>query len=282
MNDMETAASFDDSEKDIIYSFIDNRKGLDIISQFEIGLILSEHRELAGTYFQLQFFSSIGILNYLNITELCSLLKVSENTYKHDRDELVKLGLLSIRTTGKKKNITFNIVSRIPKFELPNAEMQWVSYLEKCKKGLVAYTPEFRMQQQKEENDQAAKIKIDAIVKERVEKEKEKARAKAKREEVRFPEEDYKLVINAYTKYKGIGLVGTEVVRAKRAIKQMFLAQRSVKQIVDCMKFFHDNQRDEEMKWLQFWTIETVMKKIPEFVAGKLKAHTMDDDYPDA
>ena len=59
----------------------------------------------------------------------------------------------------------------------------------------------------------------------------------------------------------------------------MFLAQRSVKQIVDCMRFFSEHDRDEDYKWMQSWTIETVMKKIPEHIAGKLKARSMDDDY---
>lgn len=282
MNDEKTATSFDDSEKDVIYSSIDARKGIDVTTQFEVEMILASNRELMGTYHQLFYYHEIGILNNLKFDELANLLQVSENTLKKDRDELERIGVISMIPSGKKKYIKFNLVSRIPKFDLPTSQLQWIPYLERCKKGLVAYTPQYIQQEKQEESEQAAKIKIDAIVKEKVEKEKEKARAKAKRDEIRFPEEDYKLVINAYTKYKGIGLVGTEVVRAKRAIKQMFLAQRSVKQIVDCMKFFHDNQRDEDMKWLQFWTIETVMKKIPEFAAGKLKSHTMDDDYPDA
>lgn len=279
MNDNDTALQ---DEKDVLWTVTDNRTGLDITTQFEVNLLLANHKELMGFYHQLIYYAQINILNFVKTQEIATLCGVTEKTFKTHREELEKLGIISVVTNNRRKEIKFNNVSRIPKFELPSSQLQWLPYIEKIKSSLVAYTPQYFVEEQKKQNDQQAKIKVDAIIQDTLKKEREKAKAKAKREEQRFPNEDYDIVLTAYKKYKGVGLLGPEVIRAKRAIKQMFLAQRSIKQIVDCMKFFHDNQRNEEMRWLQSWTLETVMKKMPEFVAGKLKVRTMDDDYEDA
>lgn len=279
MNDNDTPVQ---DEKDFLWTVVDNRTGLDITTQFEVNLLLASHKELMGFYHQLIYYAQINILNFVKTQEIATLCGVTEKTFKTHREELEKLGVITVITNNRRKEIRFNNVSRIPKFELPTSQLQWLPYIEKIKSSLVAYTPQYFAEEQKKQSDQQAKIKVDAIIQETLKKERAKAREKAKREEQRFPNEDYDIVLTAYKKYKGVGLLGPEVVRAKRAIKQMFLAQRSIKQIVDCMKFFHDNQRNEEMRWLQSWTLETVMKKMPEFVAGKLKVRTMDDDYEDA
>lgn len=95
---------------------------------------------------------------------------------------------------------------------------------------------------------------------------------------VTYPKEDYEMVINAFKKYKGVGLMGPEVSYHMRAIKMMFQAERTPKQIIDFMKWMHDNERNEETPWVKTWTIWTVQKKIAEFVGGKLKVADEKDE----
>lgn len=105
--------------------------------------------------------------------------------------------------------------------------------------------------------------------------------AKNKKDSVeKFPQADYEVVLDAYCKAKRIELAGPEIARIKHAIKQMFLAKRTPEQIVACIHFFKRYQSDERYKWMQHWTMETIMKKIPEFVGGTLKVQEMGDDLP--
>jgi len=94
----------------------------------------------------------------------------------------------------------------------------------------------------------------------------------------KYPKEDYAMTINAFKKYKGVGLMGPEVAYHMRAIKMMFQAERKPKDIIDFMKWLHDNERNEETSWVKTWTIWTVQKKISEFVAGKLEVATGKED----
>ena len=96
-----------------------------------------------------------------------------------------------------------------------------------------------------------------------------------------YPKEDYNIVLSAFKKYKGVGLAGPEVSYHMRAIKMMFQAERTVKQIVDFMKWLHDNENNEETPWVRTWTIWTVQKKIPEFLGGKLRiSKTTEEEFP--
>ena len=93
-----------------------------------------------------------------------------------------------------------------------------------------------------------------------------------------YPKEDYTIVLDAFKKYKGVGLMGPEVAYHCRAIKMMFQANRKPKEIIDFMKWLHDNERNEETSWVKTWTIWTVQKKMAEFVAGKLEVSIGKDD----
>jgi cellobiose-specific phosphotransferase system component IIB len=96
-----------------------------------------------------------------------------------------------------------------------------------------------------------------------------------------FPNEDYNLVLDAFRKYKGVGLVGPEVLYHKRAIKLMFEAKHTPKEIIDFMKWLKENEKNEEQPWVKMWTIWTVQKKIPEFLGGKLKiSKTIEEEFP--
>lgn len=92
---------------------------------------------------------------------------------------------------------------------------------------------------------------------------------------------NYIRVITAYTQYKGIELRGEEIKDTFRVVKKMFDSQRTPSQIIDCMKWLHKNENSEFYKWTSNWTIRTVQLKMPEFLAGKLKARTWEDDIPE-
>ena len=58
----------------------------------------------------------------------------------------------------------------------------------------------------------------------------------------------------------------------------MFQADHKPKEIIDFMKWLHDNEKNEETAWVKTWTIWTVQKKIAEFVGGKLAVPTGKED----
>lgn len=261
----------------MLITFVDNRQANDLILQFETALLLRNRPDLIGIIVYIDLIIKLKFLDIKNQEELANELGLSENTYKKRRDELVALGVIDVTKAGKLIVVTLNNVKRIAKFELPKDSKIRKEYVDSFKSKIVAENNEYKKLQE----DQQAQLVIDAKIAEKakiIAKKKEQAILK---EEQRFPGEDYRSVLDAFCKYKGIGLMGPEVNRAKHAIKQMFLAKRSVKEIVDCIKFFASYQNDEEFKWMKQWTLETVMKKMPEFVAGKLKPHRMEEDYPE-
>lgn len=91
----------------------------------------------------------------------------------------------------------------------------------------------------------------------------------SKRGKISFKKEDYNLLLKEYEELKGISLQGQEVKPVLQAIKSMFLSGRTTEQILACMQWCAS-------EWPQKWTIGTVQRKIPEFVAGKF---TKDDAW---
>ena len=100
----------------------------------------------------------------------------------------------------------------------------------------------------------------------------EKNISSSKGRTISFKKEDYSLVLQAYQRLKGIALQGEEFRPIERAIKSMFISRRSPEQIISCMEWFASLKED----WAKNWTIGTVQKKMPEFVAGKF---TKDDSW---
>lgn len=90
----------------------------------------------------------------------------------------------------------------------------------------------------------------------------------------------YVLVISEYMKYKGIKLIGYEVKDVFFIVKQMFESQRTPADIIRCMQWFKNHEDSEEFLWIKSWTIRTVQRKLPEFIAGKLNAPTTEELYP--
>ncbi len=93
----------------------------------------------------------------------------------------------------------------------------------------------------------------------------EKKDIASKRRDISFKEENYNLVLKEYQRLKGITLKGKEFDPAKQAIKTMFISQRTPEQIIACMEWLASLKED----WAMSWTINTIAKKMPEFVAGK-------------
>jgi hypothetical protein len=86
------------------------------------------------------------------------------------------------------------------------------------------------------------------------------------RKEISFKKEDYNLIIEKYQSLKGIQLKGNEFKPVQQTIKSMFLSGRSAEDIVACMEFLANNPKE---CW-QNWTINTIFKQLPLFLAGKL------------
>lgn len=93
--------------------------------------------------------------------------------------------------------------------------------------------------------------------------------------------EEYISVLKAYMYYKEIELRGKETYSVLYTIKDMFEAKRKKEQIINFMKWLKQNEDDEHYLWVRSWTIGTVQKKLPEFLAGKLEIPTVADFYKD-
>ncbi|MHA1329581.1 MAG: hypothetical protein ACTSR2_00755, partial [Candidatus Hodarchaeales archaeon] len=75
-----------------------------------------------------------------------------------------------------------------------------------------------------------------------------------------------------------------------RAIKTMLYSGRTKEDIIRFMRFCHDvceriKDGDEEVErslgWLQNWTILTIKRKLPEFLAGHIQLPEEDLKVPD-
>lgn len=91
----------------------------------------------------------------------------------------------------------------------------------------------------------------------------------------------YEYLIKEYMSCKGLELKGKEVTDCLFVIKEMLKSERTPDQIVDFMKWLKRYEKNEEQPWIRAWTIQTVQKKLPEYLAGKLKyIHSWEDEYP--
>lgn len=90
---------------------------------------------------------------------------------------------------------------------------------------------------------------------------------KNKRNHLKFPKENYNLVIKTYMRLKGISLSSSEFLPVQQAVKSMFISGHTPDDIILCMEFFAESALPH---W-QTWNINTVKMKMPEFKAGKLK-----------
>ncbi len=98
-------------------------------------------------------------------------------------------------------------------------------------------------------------------------KKKQTGETSQDRNSVKYNQEDYDEILDAYQDIKGVDLNGPEYAPRQQTIKTMFMAGREPEQIISFMEWLDDS--DEE--WTNNWTLKTVKQKIPEFVAGELK-----------
>ena len=100
-----------------------------------------------------------------------------------------------------------------------------------------------------------------------------------KRKDFVVKKEIYKEISDAYQRYKGIELNGAEFGEVKRATKTMLYSGRTKENIIDFMKLVsqicEDMKDDEKLAkkycWLENWTLLTIKRKMPEFLAGKFQ-----------
>ncbi len=91
---------------------------------------------------------------------------------------------------------------------------------------------------------------------------------------------DYVTVITSYMQHKGIELKGNEIKNTFFVVKKIFESERTTQQIIQFMQWLKKHEGYEEYPWINSWTINTVQRKLPEFLANKLKIRTWEDDYP--
>ncbi len=114
----------------------------------------------------------------------------------------------------------------------------------------------------------------------KVEKEIEKPKVKNGRpKKPSFPQAWYNLVLNAYVKNKGVTLSKNEFMIPMKAAKTMFEAGRKPKEIIAFMEWIKAHENEEEYRWLKMWTMYTVAKKLPEFLAGKFENRKEKQEY---
>ncbi len=244
----------------------------------EILILLLGRNNLTGFYVQLKVLSYLRFLNVLSQEEIRGFTGLSTATYNRYKKALIRIGLIGEVRQGHTKLVQFYPVTRLPYIIRPKDPKDYAKWYKGLKQKIEILTPDKLVQLQLIEQKEQFQLHIEGIVDEKV-KEKEEKRVEAKKkEEKKFPNEDYEIVLSAFRKYKRVGLIGPEVIRAKHAIKQMFLAQRTPKQITECIQFFAEHQGEEDYRWLSSWTLETVMKKMPEFLAGQLRSHRIGDD----
>jgi len=80
------------------------------------------------------------------------------------------------------------------------------------------------------------------------------------RKEISYPKDAYVRLIEEYQRLKGIELKGKEFLPVQQTIKSMFMSERTVDEIFECMQWLA--QGDEV--WKENWTIRTVALKLPE------------------
>lgn len=278
----------------VIEKLVFTHKKLDYITQFEVAWKLKGRVDLLGLYIWLSILVEYPqVVTFANQKQLAKFLEMSWNTFVKKKNELEAFGLIKLERN--KKGFTelhvFSLTSvnlieilcsvqklnhRGSKIEPVKNFAQLSEFAEAVGKSAIPLTEEISKNElsstiynntnnskpNNNTNNISNNTNID--VKDKIK---------------RYPREDYQVVIDGYQKYKGIKLSGPEISPVYKAIKLMFQAGHKVKAVLDFMKWLHDNESNEEMPWVKLWTIWTVQKKMPEFVAGKLKSKTLDDDY---
>lgn len=256
------------SQSVIIEGVTFDRTQSDLLLQFEKSLILLGKSDLIGLLFSLFFLEQIGYVNFKTQKQLAKKVGLSEPTFINKRNELERLKIITIIESGGRRTIHLNFLSRLKFFKLPIDPTKQDEYLDNMAKSVTLIGPE------------EGQLPLTHSIYNNNTHNTNNTKSTNTNDNTRYPKEDYNIVLTAFKKYKGVGLFGPEVGQCLRAIKTMFRAGRRPKEIIEFMKWLHDNETNEETSWVKTWTIWTVQKKLPEFVAGKLKVKTVEDEFP--
>lgn len=257
----------------------------DLVVQFELALCLSRKPHLLGFYTALKLFKKMGLTTFLPQKILAQYLGLTETTYIKYRNELISLGLLQVEENGSMKGYILGGVGRLQNLEsgLQNLESlklkngkEALNYLEKTANSLLSFPSKKKGQMELTRsiysnttllNHNTNTNKSNTVT----------GIPTAKQSVKRFDKIIYTNLIQEYMKYKGIELRGAEMNIAYKAINTMLRSDRTPAQIVAFMKWLKENEHET---WVKNWTMWTVQKKLPEFLAGKFKERTMQDDLP--
>jgi len=265
-------------EKDIlIQGLTDNAPNQDIVFQFEKALYLMGKPDLIGLLLSLMMLNQIGYIHFKTQRHLARAIGFSEPTFIKKRKDLEMMGILSLIDNGNRRIINLNFLSRLKFFKLPTPPTEQLKYLDTMAKSIKSDKEKVGQMELTHgiyiNNNSSGNTNI-------TNNSNTNNDIHTPVDNRRFPKEDYDLVLEGFKKYKGVGIFGPEVGQCLRAIKTMFRSNRKPKEIIDFMQWLHDNENNEETIWVKTWTIWTVQKKISEFVAGKLKVKTTQDEYP--
>lgn len=278
------------NEKKLLIRVETEKGGSPIIIPIEVGFILWGRVDLIGLYVSLVFLSEITS-DYITQPRLAKIIGFSYPIYLKKRKELEQKGLLQVkienhnftriilaskRLWGLKESLRGSLTFLKTPPTLWN-DKEFLNYIDNAGKTLTKALIEGSKEvgqlelvdniyiNSSSKNNITDNSKINKIV----------------NKVITYPKEDYNLVIDAFKKYKGVGLMGPEITYHLRAIKLMFQAEHKPKEIIDFMKWLHDNEKNEETSWVKTWTIWTVQKKLPEFVGGKLKVgNSIEEEFP--
>ncbi len=111
----------------------------------------------------------------------------------------------------------------------------------------------------------------------------------AKRKDFKIPLADYKELVGAYQHFKGVTLCGAEFGPVKQAIKTMIYSGRTKDDIFRfmrwasgiCKDMVSDDKIERKFGWMKNWTIITIKRKLPEFLAGKFSDDEVDITIPE-
>lgn len=282
-------------KKIIVQEVIIRNENQDLLLQFEQSLVLLGNPELFGFLSSLILLNQIGYIHFKTQKQLAEKIGFSEPTFISKRKKLEELGLIEIVDKGRRRIVNLKNLSRLKNFKLPTNLDEQSKYIDNSRHFIIESAKNEASKDPKSDlsdniyiyNTNKSNIinnnnnNINNNINNNTESiNNNNVIAKEKKET--FLREDYNLILEAYKKYKGVELMGPEIAYHMRAIKMMFQAMHKVQEIINFMKWLHDNQNNEETSWVRTWTIWTVQKKINEFVAGKLKVgKSLDEEYPE-
>ena len=256
-------------EKNILIQQVnDDAISRDITLQFEKLIILLGRPDLIGLLLSLLLLNQIKYINFKTQKHLAKVIGFSEPTFIRKRKELEDLQIIKIIDKDNRRIIDLNFLSRLKFFKLPKDPVKQLDYLVRIKKTIIPIS----------EKEAQMSLSSSIYIYNNINNNNNIYTKKIKK--MKFPKEDYDLVLQAFKKYKGVALYGPEVAQHLRAIKTMFKSNHKPKEVIDFMKWLSAHEQDRNTPWVKNWTIWTVQKKLSEFLAGKLQVRSLEDQYP--